>query len=118
MICTNCNNEMTFFQKYGSCGWRCPNCSDELVTTYIDPVYEDETDYTLSIHPVEDPTSAMIKVVSKIMNCNFLNAKRKISSGEATIQGKAITILKVIAELQENAISYSITPEFNQTNAE
>ena len=49
MKCEQCNSEMIFKINKGTQGWYCPQCNWNLVTSYIEDLNIDETEYSLYI---------------------------------------------------------------------
>ena len=45
--CPNCNHPLTKFIEGSSMGVRCSHCDYEVVTTFVDPIYEDDTIYSI-----------------------------------------------------------------------
>ena len=74
MKCEQCNSEMIFKINKGTQGWYCPQCNWNLVTSYIEDLNIDETEYSLYIKIKK--TSVIdfekIKIVSKIANVNCI----------------------------------------------
>ena len=112
IICEKCGNEMIYFIRGSSCGTECLKCGWGLVTTYIEPIKIDETNYTLSIPTIDEPDIDHIKAISKILNVNFIKSKSLIQEGNATITDKAIKIRDYARLLSEKDIQFTITPDF------
>ncbi len=47
MLCKKCKKEMNWCIDGCIQGWKCPSCGWDIVTTYIDEMYTDETEYSL-----------------------------------------------------------------------
>lgn len=94
-------------------GWRCPVCGWNIITTYIEEINTDETEYSLYIKKVTEIDAEKIKFVAKTANVNFVIAKQMIEKKEACIlKAKAPKIKSVIAKLQELNIDFSVNPSF------
>ena len=94
-------------------GWRCPVCGWNIITTYIEEINTDETEYILYIKKVTKIDAEKIKFVAKTANVNFVIAKQMLEKKEACIlKAKAPRIKSVIAKLQELNIDFSVNPSF------
>ncbi len=111
-ICEKCGNEMKPLSDIYPIGMTCPNCGWGWATTYIDPINLDECDYHV-ILTSEDCSLSIIKIISDIANCNYVESKKMIENAPVEIFcGKAVDI-KVIKERLETAnIEFSIEPEY------
>lgn len=49
VICEVCGSLMEYFIEGHSQGWKCKKCDNEFVTTYIEPIDLDVTEYEISI---------------------------------------------------------------------
>ena len=47
MICEKCNGKMNWSAEGATQGWRCPVCGRNIITTYIEDIESDETEYGL-----------------------------------------------------------------------
>lgn len=95
-------------------GWRCPVCGWNIITTYIDEINIDETEYSLYIKKVTEIDAEKIKFVAKTANVNFVIAKQMLEKKEACIlQAKAPKMKTVILKLQELGIDFNVNPSFN-----
>lgn len=111
--CPVCNHELIPMKEGSSIGVRCSNCEYSVVTSYIDPIYEDENTYTLMLEADNVCDKTCMKIISRITGENFIQAKKLISSAPVVIaEGKAMDILTIKKELDENSIKYSISPIF------
>ena len=45
--CPNCNHPLTKFIEGSAMVVRCSHCDYEVVTTFVDPIYEDDTIYSI-----------------------------------------------------------------------
>ena len=112
IICEKCGNEMIYFIRGSSCGTECLKCGWGLVTTYIEPIKTDQTNYTLSIPTIGEPDIDHIKAISNILNVNFIKSKSLLQEGNTTITDKAIKIRDYARVLSEKDIQFTITPDF------
>lgn len=113
MICEKCKEKMNWSIEGATQGWRCPVCGWNILTTYIDEINTDETEYSLYIKKVTEIDAEKIKFVAKTANVNFVIAKQMIEKKEACIlKAKASNIKSVIAKLQELNIDFSVNPSF------
>lgn len=111
--CPLCNHELLPIKEGSSIGIRCSYCEYSVLTSNIDPIYEDENIYTLLLDAGNICNKNIIKIISKITGENYIQVKNLIASSPVIIaKGKAIDILTIKRILDENNIKYSISPEF------
>ena len=114
MVCEKCMQEMIWSVEGSTQGWRCPMCGWNIITTYIDEIDADETEYSLYIRCVLEVDAEKIKFVAKTANVNFVTAKRMLEEKETCIlKAKAPKIKSAIVKLQELNIDYDVSPSFN-----
>ncbi len=112
-ICEKCGTEMIPINADIPIGMTCPKCGWGWATSYIDPMLEDETEYSISLSNNPEISMSIIKVIASIANTNYVQAKELIESGNATIYtGNAFEAKKVIDILKTNSINYLVNPEF------
>jgi len=112
MICEKCNTEMNYFQNGQSHGWTCPNCDNGLVTSYIDDMQLDETVYEVTLLPNNNPSTADLKILSKISGLNILESKKLAAEGGELIKGQAHKISDSINQIKDTDLSYNISPDY------
>ena len=76
MICKECKGKMNWKIEDSTQGWWCPVCGWSIVTTYIDDIDMDDTEYSLYIINMKEIDKEKIKLVAKIANVNFVIAKK------------------------------------------
>lgn len=113
MICEKCGAEMRFEQDGHSICWVCDNCGDAAASTYFEPYETDLSDYrVLLVTPIKANIS-VIKLVSEIANCNYVEAKKLIESAPVEIFcGKAVEIKAIKGKLEAASLDFKIEPEF------
>ena len=111
VLCENCGHEMEYFQQGHSCGWTCPVCGNGIATSYFEPIELDETNYTITIHS-QEPALDGIKIVARIAECNFLEARKYLLSGTLSLSEKAMKIREWARLLNDSHVSYAIEPDF------
>lgn len=72
MICEKCKGKMNQGIEGATQGWRCPMCGWNIITTYIEDIDRDETEYSLYIKNVTEVDAEKIKFVAKTANVNFV----------------------------------------------
>ena len=65
MICEKCKGKMNWSIEGATQGWRCPMCGWNIITTYIEDIDRDETEYSLYIKNVTEVDVEKIKFVAK-----------------------------------------------------
>ena len=112
MKCEKCNTLMNFSRKGSCCEWSCPNCEWAIVTTYHSPMELDSKKYLLQIDICSNPTNQMLRCISKLFLCNFIEAKKILQEGTLTISDLATTINKYKIKLDDASVKYTIEPYF------
>ena len=113
MVCEKCKEEMNWSIEGATQGWRCPVCGWNIITTYIDEISADETEYSLYIRNVQEIDKDKIKFVAKTANVSFIIARQMLQEKEVCIlRAKAPKIKMIIAKLQELSIGFNISPMF------
>ena len=112
IFCEKCGAEMNSYQKEGSCGMLCPSCGWGWATSYTNPIDEDETEYVLTVSPIQDPSLDAVKCIAQIMDCNFINAKSTLKHTYFSKTEKASEIKNIAKALLKAGIKFTISPEF------
>lgn len=113
MKCKKCNREMTLEINGTTQGWYCPVCGLNIVTSYIEDINIDETEYALYIKETADLDFEKIKTIAKISGVNYIEARKMLETKEMSIlKAKAKEIKEAIKKLEEFRIDYCITPKF------
>lgn len=113
MLCEKCKTNMIRIRENSVQGWLCPFCGWEMLTTYIDKIYRDMTEYSICIKGVANIDKDKIKVISQIAGVNYIVAKQMLEEeGYCILKAKAIDIKKAICELENVNIPFEVTPEF------
>lgn len=114
MLCEKCKINMIYVYENSVQGWLCPVCGWEILTTYIDKIHQDMTEYSICIKDVANIDKDKIKVISQIAGVNYIVAKQMLQEeGICILKAKAIDIKKAICELENVNIPFEVTPEFN-----
>ena len=90
MLCEKCKTNMIYIRENSVQGWSCPVCGWEILTTYIDKMLQDMTEYSVCIKNIANIDKDKIKVISQI----------------------AGVIKKAICKLENVNIPFEVTPEF------
>ena len=113
VLCDKCGAEMIPVDPERPVGMKCPNCGWGWVTSYIDPIKEDETIYEISLEEGNQVTKDNIRLVSEISDVNFLEAKRLLENApKSFISGKAVDINDAVIRLKVTGINFTVTPEY------
>lgn len=111
--CEICGGEMEYRRDETTQGWYCTNCGWNVVTSYIEPIYEDVTTYNVFSSRNIQVGVEQLKAISKIKNINFIEAKHVLETeGNLIYKGKAVEIKEVRDKLEKNMVEYYMKPEF------
>ena len=114
MVCEKCKTNMVYICKNSVQGWSCPACGWNIITTYIDKLYQDNTEYSIFIKKINNIDKDKIKLISQIAGVNYIVAKQIIIRGDACIlKAKAVDIKVAISKLEIAGIPFEVKPEFN-----
>lgn len=106
-----------------STGMECPKCKWGWITTEIDTIAEDNTNYKVWLEPGNSQDLGNIKLVAAIANVNYIKAKELLSSKDriliynsdnktASTKSKAQRVQEIASRLKEYRISFTILPTF------
>lgn len=113
IFCEKCGAEMLPIDPNKPIGMKCPKCGWGWATTYIEPIKEDTTDYSVVLLADNVLSKKSIKTISGICGISFLQSKKMIENAPASLfVGKAEAVKKVIAALDISSISYRVEPDF------
>lgn len=112
MKCLSCGENMICKIEEHTLVWKCPKCGDGIATTYFEPIETDDIEYSISISAISNPDINQIKLVSNILNVNFIKSKSLLQKGSATITDRAIKVRDYAKLLDEKSILFTITPNF------
>lgn len=113
VLCDKCGTEMIPVDSERPVGMKCPNCGWGWVTSYIDPIKEDETIYEIELEEDNQATKDNIRLISEISNMNFLEAKCLLENApESFVSGKATDINDAVIRLKVTGINFTVTPEY------
>ena len=113
MKCEKCGTEMKYFIKGSTQGWNCPNCNWGIVTTYIEPIKDDKTIYSIILTKNNNHDINQLKPISRIASCNFIKAKELLESENIElVKDNAVAIKECATTLKENKINFEITPDY------
>lgn len=114
MLCEKCKTNMIHVCENSVQGWSCPVCGWGTLTTYIDKIHQDMTEYSICTKSITNIDKDKIKVISKIAGVNYIVAKQMLEKeGICILKAKAVDIKKAICELENVNISFEVIPEFN-----
>lgn len=113
MLCEKCKTEMVPVCTTGVRGCSCPTCGWNVLTTYVDEIYLDQTEYSIWIKNLTNINKDIIRIVSKIAGVNYIDARNMLAKDSVCIlKAKALEIKKAANSLETADIPYEITPEF------
>ena len=113
MICDKCGSEMRYEQDGHSICWVCDNCGDAIASTYFEPYETDLSNYRVLIVTPFKATISVLKLISEIANCNYVEAKKLIENAPVEIfSGNAVEVKTIKEKLETANIKFRIEPEF------
>lgn len=113
MICEKCKANINWFSEDSVQGWVCSSCEWNLITTNINEIYEDMTEYSVYIKNVDELNNKKIKLTARIAGVNFIAAKQMLTESDVCIvRDKAPKVKDVIKELEELKIQFEVSPKF------
>lgn len=117
ILCEECGAEMVPIDPDKPIGMKCPECGWGWVTSYIEPKLEDVTVYSIFLEQGNEPGVESIKAVSKVANCNFIQAKQMIiGAPQRMAEGRAVDIERYVTLLNKASVKYYIEPEWTYEN--
>ena len=115
--CEKCNSDLITKIEGSTLTISCTNCDWSIASTYYHPMYKDNTLYKVILEKGNLSSKENIKAISKVMNCNFLQAKKVIESNSPIIvEDHAPEIIIQLRKLNNSNVKYSITPNFPYTD--
>jgi hypothetical protein len=112
--CEWCGSK-TEYKIQGSCqGSFCtnPSCTWSVVTTYLPEFARDKTLYKMYLVSIDSASKNQIQFLSKVLNCNFIEAKRFLESNESYLgEGLATEALKTNKLAIECGVGINFEPE-------
>lgn len=113
MKCEECKRNLIYKIEGSTQGWGCPVCGGNVVTTYIDEIIADNTEYSLYMKDVQEIDTEKIRFVAKTAGVNFVAAKQMLLKREVCIlKAKAPEVKSAIEKLEELKIKYEVSPKF------
>ncbi len=113
MNCPKCNAFTVSKIVGSSLVIECSECDWSIATSYIDPMYEDDTIYSIRIGLNKAPDKEALKAVSHITGGNFISAKNLLETpGSKLIEEKAPVIRSCLEELTAAGVIFDVSPEF------
>jgi hypothetical protein len=113
MICPECKSDTKSTVEGSTLIISCEKCGWSIATTYIDPIYEDEKSYMLLMGQDAPISKEALKVVSTLVEVNFIQAKELLKSpGAKVLEGKAPEIKKAIEKLSSAGVPFRVHPDF------
>ncbi|MFW1857606.1 hypothetical protein [Acinetobacter defluvii] len=112
--CEKCKGKLTTEITDHLSGLYCENCQQwAVVTTYIPPIQLDEQLYKIYLRDNDKVDHSIIKLIATILNINFIEAKRLLSTFNPMIhEEKAVKTYRVIQTLNEAQLKFICIPEF------
>ena len=75
MLCEKCKTNMIHVHENSVQGWSCPVCGWGTLTTYIDKIHQDMTEYSIYTKSIANIDKDKIKVIAHIAGVNYIAAQ-------------------------------------------
>lgn len=113
MICPECGSDTISRIEGSSLVIECPKCGWSVATSHIDPIFEDETVYTVTVANGNVPDKAALKAVSSVIGENYIAAKRALESpGTVLLRGRAPEVRECVDRLTDSNVAFEVSPRF------
>ena len=114
MLCEKCKEKMNWYVEGAVQGWVCPACDWSIITTHINEIDADQTEYSLYIRNAFGIDIEKIRFVAKTANVSFIIAKHLLEEQieVCILKARAPKIKETIAELQKLSIDFRVSPLF------
>lgn len=113
MSCPECGNNLKTEIIGSTATVSCDKCGWSVARSHVDPIHEDETVYSLYLESGNTANKTALLCLSKIMRCNFLQAKKLLDDGKVLLfSGKATEVREMRDQLMRGKVSYLIEPDF------
>lgn len=104
---------MNFIKENSIQGWNCPICGYNLITTYIDEIYEDTEEYSIFLKKPSQIDVVKIKTISIVAGVNYIEARTMLSKSNICVfKGKAPQVKATCEKLKKAEILFDIIPKF------
>jgi len=111
--CPKCGKELKRIKQNSGVAYCCVNCDYSVATTDLDPIFEDQQEYTIRILPNNSLDKETLKVLSSIAKLNYIDCKQLIEKAPSIIfKGDAVDVKDIKSKLDNSNIAYSIEPVF------
>lgn len=111
--CEKCGGEMKKLQEGSTQGFFCGSCGWSVVTTYIDPIRQDHTEYAVFADVSNTLKANQLKVLNKITGQNLLQIKKSLQQEKQLVyRGSATEVYAVLCALKSCEIVCEVKPAF------
>lgn len=95
-------------------GIYCPHCAEFLiVTTYIPPIWQDETRYRVTLQAADATNPQHIRTLARITGRNYLQTRALFAENAPLLaEDRAPHMLAIKMRLDAAGIAYAIRPPF------
>lgn len=112
--CPECGASTEVIREGRTVGTRCTRCNWSVVTTYIPPIEQDATVYSVRITSGDPHDRQQLMLIAQLAGCNFLQARKLMQEKEPIVfQGRASQVLAVKQSLRSANLTIAIEPDFN-----
>lgn len=113
MKCEKCGTEMKHYIEGSSQITKCPNCGWGWASSYIEPIYEDTTIYSVIIEQSNDVNAKSISEIKRYTNLANPKIIDILKNGNFVLtKQEAVEVKNIIERLSNLNIKYRIEPKF------
>lgn len=110
--CPNCGRELKMIIDGSAKNFKCEFCGYSFATTIAEGIEWDSKDYTIILEKNNAASITQIKTISSTSSLNFIASKKLLIDGGILVKGRATTIKKIIAKLENENINFKVAPKF------
>ena len=112
-LCEKCGSVMVPVSDENNLGMICPNCGYGYVTSYIEPIYEDQQEYEIVLTDGNTITKENFSLIQSLTGKNMIEIKLLFDNATYSLfKGSAPEVKKLKEKLDNLKMKFEIIPEF------
>lgn len=112
--CPECGAVLDVVVKGSSYVINCNNCGYSVATTYMDPIYEDQQEYTVTINAGNTVNKDNAMIMGGLLNSTLQQIAEYFKTAPHILfKGDAPRVKELRDKLEKGKIQYTISPEFD-----